>query len=94
MTPLLTPLLIPFPDIDPVLFSFTLFGLSLSIHWYAVAYICGFIIGWRWLLFLTRKPHLWYKKHPPLEGQGYRRPDDLVHYRHDFGRPFGLCFVL
>ena len=38
MTPLLTPLLIPFPNIDPVLFSFTLFGLNLSIHWYAVAY--------------------------------------------------------
>ncbi len=69
MTPLLTPLLIPFPNIDPVLFSFTLFGLNLSIHWYAIAYICGFIIGWRWLLFLTRKPHLWYKNIPPLKGK-------------------------
>lgn len=60
------PLILPFPNIDPVLFSFTVFGFTLAIHWYALAYICGFILAWRWLVFLCARPHLWYQNRAPL----------------------------
>ena len=43
------PLVLPFPDIDPVLFSFRLFGLELAIRWYALAYIAGLLLGWRYV---------------------------------------------
>jgi phosphatidylglycerol---prolipoprotein diacylglyceryl transferase len=50
--PLLT---IPFPAIDPVAVSFGPF----AIRWYALAYIAGLVIGWRYCLSLARRqPYL------------------------------------
>jgi phosphatidylglycerol:prolipoprotein diacylglycerol transferase len=46
---------IPFPAIDPVAVSFGPF----AIRWYALAYIAGLVIGWRYCLALAeRPPHL------------------------------------
>jgi phosphatidylglycerol:prolipoprotein diacylglycerol transferase len=39
----MTPLLIPYPEIDPVLIQLGPF----AIRWYALAYIAGLVIGWR-----------------------------------------------
>lgn len=39
---------IPFPDIDPIAFSVG----PLVVRWYALAYIAGFILGWRYALYL------------------------------------------
>jgi phosphatidylglycerol:prolipoprotein diacylglycerol transferase len=36
---------IPFPDIDPIIFSVGPF----AIRWYALAYVFGLLIGWRYL---------------------------------------------
>ena len=47
-------LAIPFPAFDPVLISFG----PLAIRWYALAYIVGLILGWRYCLYLTRHPRL------------------------------------
>jgi phosphatidylglycerol:prolipoprotein diacylglycerol transferase len=52
-------LVLPFPDIDPVLFSVNLFGLELAIRWYALAYIAGLVLGWRYVIWLNRRPALW-----------------------------------
>ncbi|HEV2549337.1 MAG TPA: prolipoprotein diacylglyceryl transferase [Stellaceae bacterium] len=55
-------LLIPFPNIHPEIFSigpFHLDGWTLgpfAIRWYALAYIAGLIIGWRYCLALARRP--------------------------------------
>jgi prolipoprotein diacylglyceryltransferase len=46
-------LVLSFPDIDPVLFSFRLFGLELAIRWYALAYIAGLVLGWRYVVWLN-----------------------------------------
>jgi phosphatidylglycerol:prolipoprotein diacylglycerol transferase len=47
--------LIPFPAIDPVAISLGPF----AIRWYALAYIVGLIIGWRYCLMLAdRRPNL------------------------------------
>jgi phosphatidylglycerol---prolipoprotein diacylglyceryl transferase len=55
-------LLIPFPNIHPEIFSigpFHLDGWTLgpfAIRWYALAYIAGLIIGWRYCMALAKRP--------------------------------------
>jgi phosphatidylglycerol:prolipoprotein diacylglycerol transferase len=43
---------IPFPTIDPVALAIGPF----DIRWYAIAYIIGLILGWRYVLRLARQP--------------------------------------
>ena len=52
MTPFLAPLVIPYPDIHPVLVQIGPF----AIRWYALAYIAGLVIGWRFIITLARRP--------------------------------------
>ena len=42
-----------------MLFSVSLFGIELAIRWYALAYIAGLLLGWRYVAFLCRRPGLW-----------------------------------
>ena len=51
--------MIPFPDISPEIFTISLGGFSLSLRWYALAYLAGLIIGWRLVVALMRRPALW-----------------------------------
>jgi phosphatidylglycerol---prolipoprotein diacylglyceryl transferase len=43
---------IPFPAFDPVAISLG----PLAIRWYALAYIVGLVLGWRWCLRLADRP--------------------------------------
>ena len=43
---------IPYPVIDPILVQFGPF----AIRWYALAYIAGLVIGWRYCLAIARRP--------------------------------------
>ncbi len=51
-----------FPNIGPELFhigAFQLFGLTLgpfALRWYALAYIVGLLLGWRYCVWLAKKP--------------------------------------
>jgi phosphatidylglycerol:prolipoprotein diacylglycerol transferase len=45
-------LVIPYPAIDPVLVALG----PLSIRWYALAYIVGLLLGWRYSLAIARRP--------------------------------------
>ena len=45
-------LAIPYPAIDPVLIAIGPF----AIRWYALAYIAGLVIGWRYCLALAKRP--------------------------------------
>ncbi len=38
-------LALPFPDIDPVIFSVDVLGRELALRWYALAYIVGLVLG-------------------------------------------------
>lgn len=42
---------IPFPDIDPILFQIG----PIAIRWYALAYVAGILIGWRYILVVARR---------------------------------------
>ncbi|MBP1805705.1 prolipoprotein diacylglyceryl transferase [Rubellimicrobium aerolatum] len=50
---------IPFPDISPEAFSFTVLGWHLAVRWYALAYIAGILLGWRLAVAALRRPRLW-----------------------------------
>lgn len=57
---------IPFPNISPEIFSVELFGLTLALRWYALAYIVGIIIGW-WIIRRTiGQARLWRQEGPPI----------------------------
>jgi phosphatidylglycerol:prolipoprotein diacylglycerol transferase len=43
-------MIIEFPQIDPAAFS--VFGLD--VRWYALSYLVGFILGWRYIIHLTK----------------------------------------
>jgi phosphatidylglycerol:prolipoprotein diacylglycerol transferase len=58
--------MIPFPDIAPEVFSVTLFGTTLSLRWYALAYIVGIVLGWRLAVAALRRPGLWAGGQPAM----------------------------
>lgn len=60
-----------YPHIDPVLIHLG----ALAIRWYAVAYIAGILIGWRYAVALSRNNALWLGARPTLDE---RQIDDLV----------------
>jgi phosphatidylglycerol:prolipoprotein diacylglycerol transferase len=57
---------IPFPNISPEVFSVTLFGVTLSLRWYALAYIVGILLGWRLTAAALRRPYLWVRGAAPM----------------------------
>jgi phosphatidylglycerol:prolipoprotein diacylglycerol transferase len=66
----MTPLVLPYPVIDPVLISFG----PLVIRWYALAYIAGLLIGWWYSLRLIGNTRLWTGE-PPYNR---RHIDDVI----------------
>ena len=66
-----------FPDIDPNLISFEIFGITLALRWYALAYIGGLILAWRIVRGLMARPGLWANNTPPMDT---RAPEDLLTY--------------
>lgn len=67
---------IPFPDISPEIFSFTLFGFSIVLRWYAMAYIVGIAIGWQVIKGALKRPNLW-RNGPPMQ---VSQLEDLLTY--------------
>ncbi|BAT59226.1 prolipoprotein diacylglyceryl transferase [Variibacter gotjawalensis] len=65
------PLLISFPEIDPVLIQLG----PLAIRWYALAYIAGIMIGWWYAKRIIRWPRAWAGAPPPLTSLDF---DDFI----------------
>jgi phosphatidylglycerol:prolipoprotein diacylglycerol transferase len=62
---------VPFPDFDPVLIHLGPF----AIRWYALAYIAGILLGWRYAATLLKTPALWTLRPAPVTTE---QLDDLV----------------
>lgn len=60
-----------FPNFNPVALQFG----PLAIRWYALAYVAGILLGWRYAAGLIRSSHLWARPGPPLTASAL---DDLV----------------
>ncbi len=52
---------LPYPEIDPVLVQIGPF----AVRWYALAYIAGIVLGWRYIVRLIRAERLWGDKPAP-----------------------------
>ncbi|WP_334165067.1 prolipoprotein diacylglyceryl transferase [Phenylobacterium sp.] len=61
----------PFPEFDPVLVQIGPF----AIRWYALAYVAGILLGWRWAVGLVRNARLWVNRSPPVTPE---QIDDLI----------------
>jgi phosphatidylglycerol:prolipoprotein diacylglycerol transferase len=66
---------IPFPDIDPALFTLAIGGFEFSLRWYALAYIGGLVLGWRLMVRLMRRPGLWPGDKAPMTPA---QPEELL----------------
>ncbi|MBO9454973.1 prolipoprotein diacylglyceryl transferase [Paracoccus sp. R12_1] len=66
--------MIPFPNIAPEIFSIHLGGLTLSLRWYALAYLAGLLIGWQIMVAMMRRDRLWGDR-APMAGDAV---DDLL----------------
>ncbi len=66
---------IPFPDIDPALFTLAIGGFEFSLRWYALAYIAGLVLGWRLMVRLMRRPALWPNDTAPMSPA---QPEELL----------------
>lgn len=65
--------MIPFPDLSPDIFSIHLGGMTLTLRWYALAYIAGVLLGW-WLIGRAlRAPRLWAPVPPPMSREQLER---------------------
>jgi phosphatidylglycerol:prolipoprotein diacylglycerol transferase len=62
---------VPFPHFDPVLVHIG----PIAIRWYALAYIAGILLGWRYCVGLIRNERVWAPIAPPLT---VPQIDDLV----------------
>lgn len=60
-----------FPNFDPVLIHIG----PLAIRWYALAYVAGILLGWRYAVGLVRNGRLWGNGGPPATPE---QVDDLV----------------
>ncbi|MEJ6502013.1 MAG: prolipoprotein diacylglyceryl transferase [Rhodobacterales bacterium] len=67
--------LIPFPDISPDIFSITLGPVTLALRWYALAYIAGLILAWRWVVLIMGQPSLWRGGKSPMQA---KQVEDLL----------------
>lgn len=59
-------LMLPFPDISPEIFTITLFGMSFSLRWYALAYIVGIVLGWRLCVRAAKTNRIWPQERPAM----------------------------
>jgi phosphatidylglycerol:prolipoprotein diacylglycerol transferase len=66
---------IPFPNIDPAIFSVEVFGITLALRWYALAYIAGLVLAWRYVVSLMKRPRLWPGGAAPMTPE---QPEDLL----------------
>lgn len=50
---------LPFPAISPEIVSVEMFGVTLSLRWYALAYIAGLLLAWQVIKRMLATPRLW-----------------------------------
>ncbi len=62
---------IQFPNLDPAAYTLHFDPLNqgwgpFPLRWYALAYIAGLLLGWRWMALLIRRERLWAPGKAPL----------------------------
>jgi len=60
--------ILPFPNIDPTIFSIDIGPITLALRWYALAYIAGLLLAWKLAARMVATPRLWAGK-PPMTSE-------------------------
>ncbi|MCU0802262.1 MAG: prolipoprotein diacylglyceryl transferase [Rhodobacteraceae bacterium] len=63
---------IPFPNISPNLVAFEVFGFTIALRWYALAYIAGLLIGW-WIIRRSLARLALWQGQPPATAEQIER---------------------
>jgi phosphatidylglycerol:prolipoprotein diacylglycerol transferase len=58
--------MIPFPDISPEIFSFSVLGINIALRWYALSYICGFMCALQIMKIYIRRQSIWAGNTSPM----------------------------
>ena len=66
---------LPFPNIGPDIFSVEIGTFTLTLRWYALAYIIGLLVGWRICVATVKRAALWPASGAPLTP---RQIEDLL----------------
>ncbi len=69
--------MIPFPDISPEIFSFSIADFEFSIRWYAVSYLAGILIAFMVMKSFLLRERLWRFNAGPLDRE---QLDSLMTY--------------
>lgn len=67
------PFVLPYPDIDPVIFTIELGSIAFSLRWYALAYLVGLIGALQMAKWLLRRPALWPGDTTPMDQEAPER---------------------
>ncbi len=69
------PAVLNFPDLSPIVFEIDLGPIHFALHWYALAYIFGILIGWGLVRRALKSASLWPNDTPVMTKEGL---DDLL----------------
>lgn len=69
------PAVLNFPDVSPVLFEISIGAFHFALHWYALAYIAGIIVGWWLVTRALAAARLWPRDTAPMSRETV---DDLL----------------
>ena len=59
--------LLNFPPISPEVFSVSVFGVDLSLRWYSLAYLVGFILAYAIAKHFVRRDYVWRNNTAPMD---------------------------
>ena len=66
-----------YPEIDPIIFSFSVGNLELALRWYALSYILGILVAWKLMQNLSKYSSLWPNSLAPIRPSAV---EDLMTY--------------
>ena len=66
-----------YPEIDPIIFSFSIGNLELALRWYALSYILGILVAWKLMQIFSKHSSLWPNSIAPIQPSAV---EDLMTY--------------
>ena len=66
-----------YPEIDPIIFSFSIGNFELALRWYALSYILGIMIAWKLMQAFSKNSSLWANNITPIKPAAV---EDLMTY--------------
>ena len=56
-----------YPEIDPIIFSFSIGNFELALRWYALSYILGILVAWKLMQIFSKNSVLWPNSIAPIK---------------------------